>query len=283
DNGGFAIFKSTNPANWTAPNLMDAVGFSSIAAGLFKEGNGIPAISATTPLGQYTFYRDITRATGEPKDTGPNENDFLFVDPIGETFGSVPLLGAAGPENLNSPIQRNSTIVGGRLDFSASSSSAPNRVRGFIPVTNGAFGTVSFRDRIVNTTGGLVTRLRFRIISITTGPTPPVGTAEFRQLSSADVLGVVVNDTNTCAATGTPSTAPCTVTVRGTTLEEPPTQTSNRGGGWNSTVSVGVITLSNPLANNASINVQFLVGVQQPGAYRLFLNIEPLPEHSGIA
>lgn len=37
------------------------------------------------------------------------------------------------------------------------------------------------------------------------------------------------------------------------------------------------INLATPLANNASINVQFLFGVQQPGRYRFYVIIEALP------
>jgi hypothetical protein len=65
------------------------------------------------------------------------------------------------------------------------------------------------------------------------------------------------------------------VTVLGTTLEQPPTQAN--GGGWNSTLSAGTITLATPLANGASINLQFLLGVQQTGSFKFFFNIEGLP------
>src|SRR5207237_1896328 len=45
DNGGVAIFRTATTANFTNANRLDSVGFSTIAAGLFKEGNGIPAIT----------------------------------------------------------------------------------------------------------------------------------------------------------------------------------------------------------------------------------------------
>src|SRR5207253_11147252 len=61
DNGGFAIFKTANTANFSASTVMDAAGFSSLPPGsLFKEGAGIPAITAATPAGQFAFYRDLT-------------------------------------------------------------------------------------------------------------------------------------------------------------------------------------------------------------------------------
>ena len=65
------------------------------------------------------------------------------------------------------------------------------------------------------------------------------------------------------------------VTVRGTTVEQPPTQVN--GGGWNTTIAVGVITANVPLANGDSVSVQFLLGVMQTGAFRFFINIEAAP------
>jgi hypothetical protein len=65
----------------------------------------------------------------------------------------------------------------------------------------------------------------------------------------------------------------CTMTA--TTLETPPTQ--NSGGGLNSSLAVGTITLATPLQNGQSINVEFLLGVQQTGSFRFFLNVEALP------
>ena len=61
--------------------------------------------------------------------------------------------------------------------------------------------------------------------------------------------------------------------VLGTTLEQPPTQ--SLGGALNS--SMGTITLPTPLAPGASVNLQFLLGVQQTGSFKFFFNIEALP------
>jgi hypothetical protein len=81
-----------------------------------------------------------------------------------------------------------------------------------------------------------------------------------------------ITDPATCAATGTPTTTPCSVTIQGTEVETPPTQPN--GGGLNGTYSVALPT---PLAAGASINVGFLLGVQQTGYFRFFLNVEALP------
>jgi len=65
------------------------------------------------------------------------------------------------------------------------------------------------------------------------------------------------------------------VTVRGTTLEQPPSQPN--GGGFNSSLSAGTVALGTPLAAGASINVQFLLGIRTTGRFRFLLNIEALP------
>ena len=49
------------------------------------------------------------------------------------------------------------------------------------------------------------------------------------------------------------------------------------GGGLNSTLSAGVITMASPLAPNNSINVHFTLGVMQGGNFRIFVNVEALP------
>jgi hypothetical protein len=65
------------------------------------------------------------------------------------------------------------------------------------------------------------------------------------------------------------------VTVHGTTLETPPAQPL--GGALNSSLTTGTITLATPLANGASINLHFLLGVQSSGAFKFFFNVEALP------
>ncbi|MEP6919595.1 MAG: lamin tail domain-containing protein [bacterium] len=272
DNGGFAIFKTSTVANFSALNRMDSAGFAGVPVGLFKEGTGIPAITASTPTGQLTFYRDLT--SGVPKDTGANENDFIFADPAIETLTVEPKLGAAGPENLDGPLQRNATVKAGIIDPGCSGSGAPTtacaRARDNTPVTNGTLGTLSVRRKFTNATGAPVTRLRFRMVDLTSctiqpctpGSSAPPGIADLRALTSVDIPAATLSGGGT-------------VTIRGLTLEEPPTQAN--GGGLNASVTAGTITLSAPLAVGASINVHFLLGVQQSGAYRVFVNVEALP------
>jgi hypothetical protein len=183
-------------------------------------------------------------------------------------------MGAPGPENLTASRLHNSSIPALLLDTTAPAGGTPNRVRDFAPVTNGTNGTLSIRRRFVNNTGAPVTRLRFRIVDISSFPVP-AGIADVRALSSSLIVVNSVNDPATClASTGSAST-PCSITVQGTTLEQPPTQAG--GGSLNSSMSASTITLATPLAPGASINVQFLLGVQVSGSFKFYLNIEALP------
>jgi hypothetical protein len=162
------------------------------------------------------------------------------------------------------------------LDATIGAASPPNRIRDFTsdPENNSTFGTIEFRRRVVNNTGNAVTRLRYRIIDLSTTPAPS-GIADLRALTSPSVVVSGINDSATCLASNGVATTPCTVNVQGTTLEQPPSQL--HGGAFNSTLSVGTITLGTPLANGASINIRFLFGLQQTGSFKFFINVEALP------
>jgi hypothetical protein len=153
-----------------------------------------------------------------------------------------------------------------------SQNGAPNRVRDFTsaPAQNSTFGTLSRRRTITNNTDDNLTRLRFRVIDITTFPAPS-GFADLRPRTSTAVVVSGVNDPQTCPG----GITPCTVTVQGTTLEEPPTQPN--GGGFNSSLSAGTVTLATPIAPGASVNVRFLLGLQGTGTFKFFINVEALP------
>lgn len=286
DNAGIALFNnSVGGGNFSLANRLDAVGSTSEANTLYKEGTGYPAL---TPFSiDYSFYRDTCGKGGSittfglcpistPKDTNNNAADFIFVDTNGTSAGAGQRLGAPGPENLSAPIQRNASFPGPLLDATVSSSNPPNRVRDFTMDSgnNSTFGTLDIRRRVVNNTGGNVTRLRFRIIDITTFPAPS-GFADLRPRTSNLVVVAGINDAATCLASNGVATTPCTVNVQGTTLEQPPSQPN--GSGFNGSLSAGTITLGTPLANGASINVRFLLGIQQTGNFKFFINVEALP------
>src|SRR6185436_11975745 len=287
DNAGIAIFDNNlGGANYNLANRLDAVGSTSEADTLYKEGTGYPAL---TPFSiDYSFYRDTCGKQGSittvgpcpsgglPVDTDNNATNFVFVDTNGTSAGAGQRLGSPGPENLSSPINRNGVFAINLLDATVAAANPPNRVRDFTsdPANNSTFGTISIRRRFVNNTGGNVTRLRFRIVDISTFPAPS-GFADFRPITSGAVVVAGINDAGTCAATGAPATPPCTATAQGTTLEQPPTQPN--GSGFNGSLSAGTVTLGTPLANGASINLQFLLGLQQTGNFKLYINIEALP------
>jgi hypothetical protein len=279
DNAGIALFNNnTGGGSYILANRIDAVGSTSEANILYKEGTGYPAL---VPFSiDYSFYRDncgkggsittlgVCPTGGLLKDTNNNGADFVFVDTNGTSAGAGQRLGAPGPENLSSPIERNASFAVNRLDTCVASTSPPNRVRDFTsdPPNNSTFGTLDIRRTVVNNTGGNVTRLRFRVIDLTTFPAPS-GIADLRPRTSTAV--VVTVDRPPCGS-GTSN-----VTVQGTTLEQPPSQPN--GGGFNSSMSAGVVTLATPIANGASVDVRFLLGIQQTGSFKIYVNVEALP------
>lgn len=263
----------------TSGKIVDAAGFTTSLAP-YKEGAGLKAVTASVEGSYFRKECDFVGGVGcttpgTPKDTNDNSQDFKFADTQGTFISGVPqALGAPGPENLSSPMRRDSTIAVGLLDNTKASSASPNRVRDLSDTSDPntkSFGTLSIRRRVVNQTGGNVTRIRFRIVEMTTFPAPGGGVADLRALTSTDTTQGGIADAGTCS----PSATPCTVTVRGTTLEQPSAQPN--GGGINSTLAAGVVTLGTPLANGASIDVQFLLGVQTTGTFRFLIITEALP------
>ena len=286
DNAGIALFNNnTGGGSFSLANRFDAVGSDSEANIIYREGTGYPTL---TPFSiDYAWVRDECGKSGSittfgpctistPKDTDNNVADFFFVDTNGTSAGAGQRLGAPAPQNLASPIQRNSTITANFLDNTMAQDAAPNRVRDFtsVPAQNSTFGTISIRRRWVNNTGASITRLRFRIIDISTFPAPS-GVADLRARTSSLIVVAGINDPVTCLATGAPAAPPCTANVQGTTVETPPSQPN--GGAFNGTLSAGTVTLGTPLANGASINLQFLMGIQQTGVFKIYVNVEALP------
>jgi hypothetical protein len=291
-NANVAIFNTSDVTNLSTTTRLDAVGFGSNTGGavcdLLREANTVPAVPPDINLGQHSFLRDPCGkalaatsfgpcpTTGNPKDSNNNSVDFAFIDTNGTSTPAGQHFGAPGPENLASPLRRDATIGVSLLDASVAAASSPNRVRDFTsdPGNNSMFGTLSIRRRFTNNTGANVNRLRFRIVDITTFP-PPMGVADLRARTAPASVSVMVNDSATCAAETPPLSAPCMATLRGTTLEAPPAQPG--GGGTNATLSAGTITMATLLANGASINLQFLLGIQQTGNFKFYIIIEALP------
>jgi uncharacterized repeat protein (TIGR01451 family) len=261
DDRNVALFNTANVANPSAGTRLDAVGFGANAGDncdLLREGSTLAPAQGSTS--QHAFVRKVDR--GATQDTSDNAADFVVVSTSGGAVGlnASSRLGAPGPENATGargPVPCNVTSAPefgrDRLDSTAALGSSPNTVRGAAAVPNGTNGTIEFRRRFTNNTGGDVTQLRFRITNLKSTP----GAADLRALSSPDVA---------VTTGGGP------VAVSGTTLEQPPAQAS--GGGVNSTLGVGTVTLAAPLADGASVNLRLLFGVQQAGDYHVSIVVE---------
>lgn len=256
---GIVLLRGAN--SFTLEDRLDAVGPTGETEAFYKEGNGVVAVGGLSGY-DYSFYRNLS--SGLPADTDENETDFVFVSTT--AFPDGARLGAPGPENTGSPIQRNAALKASLVDPQCSgggpATSACARVRsgtGGNPIS-AAFGTLAIRRKFTNTTTANITRLRFRVVDITT--VPETGVADLR------VIGGSGNFNANTAAGGS-------TTIERLTLEQPQVQTL--GGGFNSTLSANTITLGQPLVPGASINVEFLLGVQQDGNYRFFVNVEALP------
>lgn|GEM_PF-6452156 len=269
DNQGFGLIDNTRSV------LIDSVGFVGNGGNLpYIEGTGLRP-TTSRPAVQYAYVRRTSTANSFPIDTDNNANDFVLVSVTAAAFPASPtpvqsVLGAPGPENRTSPVERSVFNTPGLVDPTASPTGGENRKRILCgdpgapacdPSTS-QFGFLSLRRKVTNVSGTNVTRLRFRIIDVTTlgSPGAGAGQADLRALTSSAIT-VTIN--------GTPTT------IQGTTVETPPTQAL--GGGLNTSMSVNTITLGTPLPPNQSVNVQFLLGVQQSGSFRFFVTVEALP------
>ncbi|MET0624122.1 MAG: DNA/RNA non-specific endonuclease, partial [Pyrinomonadaceae bacterium] len=260
DNAGVALFN--NGATFDASTRLDAVGFSGAAGAVYREGAGLTPAGGVTTDGETAFVRRT--ASGVPADTDDNDADFILLATDGGVYDSrQAALGAPGPENASSPVQQNAQVSSTLLDPAVPASQPPNRVRDFTsdPANNSTFGTMSIRRTARNNTGANITRLRFRIVDVTGYPVASPANADLRARTSGQVT-VTVSGVDRA--------------VQGTTLEQPPAQ--SEGGGNNSTLAVGTITLANPLASGASVDLQFLVGIEKTGAFRFFVNIEAVTQ-----
>ncbi len=269
-----ALFNISDATAFGSATVVDAVGFGANTGGncdLLREGNTLTG--AANDASQYSFVREVEQ--GATADTGENAADFALVSttPAVLINGVTPLLGAPGPESSTKPrgpmpCAANPAYKIGRalLDTNVDAGAEPNRKRDATPdvPNNSTLGTIEFRRTFTNNTGGSLTALRFRIVDLTTLNSPGGPQADLRARSSS--AGTVTLSDNTTM-----------VSVQGTTLEQPPTQSS--GGGVNSSLAV---TLGSPLADGASVNLRFLFGVQTAGNYRVGFVIETLSSTGAI-
>ena len=172
DNAGIALFNNnTGGGSYSLANRIDAVGSTSEANTLYKEGTGYPAINPSLNI-DYSFTRKWTggctgfgtcSSVADPGPTSPNlldtnnnAIDFFFLDTNGTSAGAGQRLAAPGPENLSSPIARDGGgLVAFNLDSCANRFEPPNQVRDFTsdPANNSTFGTLDLRRTFTNASG----------------------------------------------------------------------------------------------------------------------------------
>ena len=257
------LFSTADALLLSSDNRLDAVGFGANTGNncdLLRESTTLTPTSGAGSNSEHSFARKL--ATGLPKDTNNSAADFNLVSttpatPVGDN--ATPILGAPGPEEDESPIQRNASIKASLINPMVASTAPPNRVRSSHGAnsTYAAFGTLSIQRRFKNTLNVPVTRLRFRVVTLTTFNNRTAGQADMRVLSST---GAVIN-----------SAGDTLETVNGLTLEPPP---QPNGGGLNS--SLTVVLPGGSLSPGNSIDVQLLLGVQEQGDFAFFVNVEAL-------
>lgn len=162
DNSGIALFSSTNTP--VLGNRLDAVGASSVANTLYREGAGLSPIVAFSI--NYSFVRRVPILGGNaglPEDTNNNSADFIFVDTNGTSAGAGQRLGAPGPENLDGARDAGNDITHSKVDPAQADNASPNVGRDFVsdPINNATFGKLSIRRTYTNNTGTTLTALRF--------------------------------------------------------------------------------------------------------------------------
>lgn len=276
DDTGLAIYPTSNRGNFTAANRLDAAGFT---GGPAENIEGAALSPVGTQNGENSFVRRLL--TGRPQDTDQNNLDFVFVSTSTGTFrGILPVLGAPGPQSSVSPRQdpaRNIIITA--FDPTVSPNAFPNRERdGSDFGANRSFGTMTIRRSFTNDSGQKITRIRFRVVDITTNGNSVAGQADLRLLDSSDqaVVRAAVN-----------------TRVHGTLIEQLPAIQSN-GGGLNTSMTLVNQNLSNvnnvnseglasrvagvcPPNQACTVHVQFKLGVQRDGAFRFLVSLEGLP------
>lgn len=292
DQAGIAVFNNaTGGASFSLENRLDAVGPTMETNPVYREGAGLPSLtpfnieyafvrrlpggctgSGTPPSGDCSTVTLIMTHGGptstQPQDTNDNAADFIFVDTNGTSAGAGQRLGAPAPENLVGPGTLDGAASTSVIDVCSAETAAPNYVRDPTmgsPSTS-TFGIVDLRKTFTNNSNAFISRLRFRIVDITTFPSLS-GVADLRPITSTDIVAVV--DRPPCGL-GTSNTI-----VKGTSLEQPPLQAN--GGGYNSSLSVNAVTAATPLAPGASIDLRFVLGVQQNGVARFCVASETVP------
>lgn len=285
NDSGVALFSTAYSGSFDLDHRLDAVGFISATTVLRVPGGtlkplaadpifyeGTPLLNPVTLDVEHSFVRKLN--TGRPQDTDNNADDFILVaTDLSGLSGQQAFLGAPGPENTASPINGNNLIHASLVEPCAFSTDAPNRERdmsAFTSSNNNDYpnGTLLIRRRWTNDTQMPVTALRFRYVDLTTATSNSdsdvPGQAKLHAVDSDPTTPLTIKGQG-CAGTAT-------VIVLGLLLDTPPNQPND--GGLNSSLSADV-TLDHPLNPGDGIDLNFLFGVEQPGHFRAYVNVEP--------
>ena len=289
DNAGIALFNNnTGGGSYSLANRLDAVGSTSEANTLYKEGTGYPGADAVLDRllvlprrvrqERLDHRRWASAPIGTPMDTDNNATNFIFVDTNGTSAGAGQRLGAPGPGEpvVADPAQRQLRRRAARRQRRRRAR-PPNRVRDFTsdPANNSTFGTLDAPPDGSSTTPAATSPGCASGSSIiTTFPAP----VRLRRYAAADV--------DRRRRRGHQRRRD----LRGHRRARDASLHGDRPGhdardaavaaerrGFNGSLSAGTVTLGTPLANGASINLQFLIGLQQTGNFKLYLNVEALP------
>ena len=274
-NAGIALFNTSTAANFNLANRLDAIGSNTEANTLYKEGTGYNALTGFDT--NYTLFRNICPVTsacsGLPQDTDDNASDIVYADTNGTFAGLGQKLGAPGPKNLSSPIRLvpsgSPALAVSLVDPGVNQFASPNAVRDLtsVPASNSTFGTMTIRRKVTNNSGASITRLRFRILDLTTFPIAQRHGRPAAVHVVSDDRGVVERRDRDGARHDPGGTAGAAKRRR---IRTRPSRQ-------------GSIALGTPLASGSSINVQFLLGIQQTGAVRFSIILESLPAAASSA
>ncbi|HEX3558567.1 MAG TPA: hypothetical protein VHU19_05160 [Pyrinomonadaceae bacterium] len=263
------LFNTLDSTFFDPTHRLDAVGFNSGSGdtcALLSEGTPLPPTRGSTS--QYAFVRKESFGGGV-QNTDDNAADFIEVSTTPQTAvgdNASPILGAPGPQNTSSPVNRDDVIASGLTAPAVAQSLPPNRERRFGVEQCSPLGTLLIRRSFTNNSGSFVSRLRFRVMIITTVNSPDAGGGPQAILHARSSNG------ETVVAPGRTGT----VQAHGLNAEQPPNQDINQCGGLNTSLSDDTITLSSPLAPGATVDEVFLLGIERSGFFRFYVNIEAL-------
>ncbi|BCM88819.1 extracellular exo-alpha-L-arabinofuranosidase [Abditibacteriota bacterium] len=281
--GSYATGDITMPAATNIPlgaklTLKNAVGT------MVDEVNAAGTLTPLSSTTQYSFARRLE--SGLPQDSDNDSSDFNLVDTtntnsttngtgVGALAGAR--LGAPGPQNLLSPIQRNMGVDMSSINIPGNSlpgtSVTPEARYVSKNSTIDPKGRLSLRRTIKNNTGSAVTQMRFRIVAITAGNSTTAGVADVRAISSGGVRYYASN-----GATILQAAWPLVLEKPSSPNEAPLTASSGSGGKGGGLGSTWVVALpGGSLAQGASVGVEFLFGIVTDGNYRVVVDTELLP------